>query len=372
MDLLSLRESGVSSTRPASSARLLPGFVFFNGVSGSDPMQLLYRYDEGALISTDWVAASGYERATSAPFATHEMNFIVLTSNNISVCNGSILYGDLSALFVLQLGGSAIKCLHAYSNSAFAAAFRVGNFMSEDTFPILSFNDIPVFEFNLSAGILSASIWGNTSAHDRYPLDVSGLKVSICSDQMDCRYTLIPNPTVIHSQQSVWVIFTDDSITTFEVYTPTSIVGPSFLNSYYNISSNIGHQKASQLIYASVNQTFSPSDLALYQMEYGIPSHVVSYDVNGHSNSSFCEVDAMDCGEANLDVQILTSISQSPSPTTYFYDLDFEDYFLSWIMTMADSPSPSLVQSVSYGEDELAVPVSYYQAFNTEALKVMI
>ena len=337
-------------------------------------MQLVYEYDSGPVFRTGWVTYSNFERASSAPFATHAMNFIVLNSTNAIVCSGSVFYGSLSVLFVLQVGGISPVCLHSASHNAFASALHVGNFMSTPNYSTLSIDGMPVYQFNQTIGDIAYSIWGNSSAHDLYPLDLSGLNVSVCFDSSltSCVSALIPTPTVIHSQQSLWVIFTDLATTTFEVYTPHSFVGPTFLNAYYNISSNLGHPEASQLIYAAINQTFSPSDLAQYQSEYGIPGHVVTYDVNGHSSSAFCEVDAPDCGEANLDVQILTSVSQSPSPTTYYYDLNDYDFFLSWITTMADSPAPPLVQSVSYGEDEIFVPQSYYEAFNTEALKVLL
>ena len=371
-DLL-IRVGASTGYGPASTSAIPPGFVFFHGVSGRGPLQLVYRYDDGPLLRTDWVMYSEYARGISAPFATHAMNFRVFDSSNASVCNGSILYGSLSALVVLQLEGSTPECLHSSSNDAFSPALHVGNFMSVNrSFPLLSVDSIPVYEFNQTLGRIAFSLWGNSSAHDLYPLDLSGLEVSLCSDffQTSCISAFIPSPTVVHSQQSLWVVFTDLATTIFETYTPHSVVGPTFLNAHYNISSNLGHPMASQLIYAAINQTFSPNDLAQYQNEYGIPGHVVTYDVNGHSSSSFCDVDSADCGEANLDVQILTSISQSPSPTTYFYDLNDYDFFLSWITNMADSPAPPLVQSVSYGEDEIYVPQSYYEAFNTEALKV--
>ena len=370
---LPVRAAASSSIVQASRAAISPGFVFFHGVSGRGPLQLFYQYDDGPVFRTDWVVYSKYERSSSAPFATHAMSFIIIDTSNASVCNGTLLYGSLSVLFVLQFEGTSPVCLHSSSNDAFSPSLHVGYFMSANqSFPFLVIDGILLHEFNQTMGNIAYSLWGNSSAHDLYPLDLSGLEVAVCSDlsQTSCKSTVIPSQTVIHSQQSLWVTFTDLATTTFVTNTPHSFVGPSFLNQYYNISSNVGHPMASQLIYAAINQTFSPSDLAQYQSEYGIPGHTVTYDVNGHSSSAFCEVDSADCGEANLDVQILTSVSQSPSPTTYYYDLNDYDFFLSWITNMADSPAPPLVQSVSYGEDEAYVPQSYYEAFNTEALKV--
>ena len=143
-------------------------------------------------------------------------------------------------------------------------------------------------------------------------------------------------------------------------------VTPSFLNSVYHITSNIGYSSASQLVYESLSQYFSPSDLTAFQNLNGIPAHGVTYDINGHSSDSACVSDFNSCREGNLDVQVITSISQYPTTTTYYYT----DEFTTWMQYMADLLNPPLVQSASYGADDVDVPSSYFFAFNIEAVKV--
>lgn len=150
------------------------------------------------------------------------------------------------------------------------------------------------------------------------------------------------------------------------IQSSAGVVTPSLFNSVYKISSNIGYASASQLVYESLNQYYSPSDLTTYQNLYGIPVHGVTYDINGHSSDSVCVFYSSSCDEANLDVQVLTSISQYPTTTTYYYTDDFS----TWVQYMADLANPPLVQSASYGATDSDVPASYFLSFNMEAVKV--
>ena len=60
-------------------------------------------------------------------------------------------------------------------------------------------------------------------------------------------------------------------------------VYPGTLNAAYNIDSNIGHPRATQAVYESLNQSFSPSDLAAFQQMYGLPLIPVNKSIGGHS-----------------------------------------------------------------------------------------
>lgn len=148
----------------------------------------------------------------------------------------------------------------------------------------------------------------------------------------------------------------------------TSSMTPALLNSYYEIASNKGNVKASQAVFESLGQYYSPSDLALFEKTYGIPSEEVFADVGGFVSDSECVDDANNCVEANLDVQYLIAVSQV-TPTTYWYE-DATDSFLAWIQAVAASDSPPLVNSISYGAIENELPKSVANAFNTEAMKL--
>lgn len=148
----------------------------------------------------------------------------------------------------------------------------------------------------------------------------------------------------------------------------TNSVTPALLNSYYNIKSNIGNSLASQSLFESLGQYYSPADLNQFESTYGIPQQDVAQDIGGYVSDSECVEDANNCAEANLDVQYLIAVSQV-TPTTYWYE-DATDSFLAWIKAVAATPNPPLVHSISYGAIEPELPASIAKAFNTEAMKL--
>eukprot|EP01035_Chromulina_nebulosa_P020460 gene20460-26548_t len=148
----------------------------------------------------------------------------------------------------------------------------------------------------------------------------------------------------------------------------TGVITPAVLNSYYNITSNTGSELASQAVFESLGQYYSPSDLTQFQETYDIPVQAISEDIGGYSSDSECTADANNCAEANLDVQYLIAVSQG-TPTIYWYE-DATDSFLAWIQAVAASDNPPLVNSISYGSVETSLPSAIANAFNTEALKL--
>jgi tripeptidyl-peptidase-1 len=85
---------------------------------------------------------------------------------------------------------------------------------------------------------------------------------------------------------------------------------PSLLFSFYHIDP-IGNNLASQGVYETIGQTFSPSDLTLFQRTFNLTVEPVSRVIGGHSSDQTCIDKPDDCGEANLDVQYLMVISFS-------------------------------------------------------------
>lgn len=150
-----------------------------------------------------------------------------------------------------------------------------------------------------------------------------------------------------------------------------SYVTPSLLNSFYDIKNNTGSSLASQAVYESIGQSFSPSDLSIFQRAFNLPNQPVAVDINGHESDQACKANnGNDCVEANLDVQYLMAVAQSV-PTTYYY-WDGQDFLLEWIIEVSNMPKPPLVFSISYGIDEDVLPASYGDAFNTVALKLSL
>jgi tripeptidyl-peptidase-1 len=145
-------------------------------------------------------------------------------------------------------------------------------------------------------------------------------------------------------------------------------VTPALLNSYYHITNNVGNSLASQSLFESLGQYYSPADLNQFESTYGIPQQDVAYDIGGYVSDDECVTDANNCAEANLDVQYLIAVSQV-TPTTYWYE-DATDSFLAWIQAVADTENPPLVHSISYGAIEPELPKFVANQFNTEAQKL--
>lgn len=89
-------------------------------------------------------------------------------------------------------------------------------------------------------------------------------------------------------------------------------ITPAVLNSYYNITTNTGNTLASQAVFESLGQYYSPADLVQFEAYFGIPLYNVTTDIGGYESDAECVADANNCAEANLGPSIaLKSYSDS-------------------------------------------------------------
>lgn len=148
---------------------------------------------------------------------------------------------------------------------------------------------------------------------------------------------------------------------------PESVITPAKIRSYYNMSSGVkGSPGSTQAVFASVKQYMSPADLKFFLLDQGLPSQQIAADIGNYVSNSVCLSQPNSCAEGNLDTQYIISTSIA-SPTTYWYtDFSFSD----WLVTVANTPSPPLVFSISYGQDELSTSASELSAFSTQAIKL--
>ena len=102
----------------------------------------------------------------------------------------------------------------------------------------------------------------------------------------------LPPRVVSHARLGASAASSDDEI--------VASVTPAVLNSFYNIDSNTGSSLASQAVFETSGQTFSPDDLATFQTNYDIALDPVDTDVGSHSSDRLCKIDADDCIEANV------------------------------------------------------------------------
>ena len=146
-------------------------------------------------------------------------------------------------------------------------------------------------------------------------------------------------------------------------------ITPAVLDTFYAIDSNTGSKLASQAVFETSGQTFSPDDLATFEKTFNLPSDAVDTDVGGHSSDALCEVLANECTEANLDVQYMMAVSQG-TPMTYYYVDSASDPFLAFAEALASMAEPILVSSISYGSVESDNTASVMEATNAEAMKL--
>ena len=170
------------------------------------------------------------------------------------------------------------------------------------------------------------------------------------------------------------------------------LVTPALLNSYYSITSNTGSTSVAQDVFASLDQTFSPSDLTAFQSTFGLPQQAIAANIGefflpfinmlfmiidycfypgGHVSNSACSPNIKNCEEANLDVQYLMAISQV-TPTTFYYwnGTDIWESFLIDLASRRGTSTTPLVVSISYASLESDLSLTYLRSFNAEALKI--
>jgi tripeptidyl-peptidase-1 len=69
----------------------------------------------------------------------------------------------------------------------------------------------------------------------------------------------------------------------------------------------------------------------------------------------------------------MKGVAQNTPTTFYYYDLQLSDfdYFVGFILQYSNLTRPPLVISISYGEPEGNLPLSYVVQFNIEAMKLI-
>jgi tripeptidyl-peptidase I len=181
-------------------------------------------------------------------------------------------------------------------------------------------------------------------------------------EHVESVFNTVQMPMIRHSP----ITSTSTSVST-RLLAATGHITPAVLNKAYHINTNKGHPRATQAVFESIGQYFSPEDLAQFEKYFSLPVVPVNMSIGGHSTTSvYCRYNANDCAEGSLDVQYMMAISQSP--TTYYY-VDYQS-FSSFLSVVLDSASPPLVISISYGADEIGVSSSEMNYFNVQAMKL--
>mmetsp|Transcript_21927 Transcript_21927/g.21212 ORF Transcript_21927/g.21212 Transcript_21927/m.21212 type:complete len:770 (+) Transcript_21927:254-2563(+) len=144
-------------------------------------------------------------------------------------------------------------------------------------------------------------------------------------------------------------------------------IEPPLLKSYYDIE-GVGSTAATQGMFQSLDQHYSPDDLLTFQRRYGLDTTAQQLNVGNHDDSQRCRDRSDDCTEGNLDIQYLMAVSQG-SPTTFWW-VPEDVLFAEWLQDVANIDNPPLVFSISYGIAEEVLTSGEKDRFETTAIKL--
>jgi tripeptidyl-peptidase I len=160
---------------------------------------------------------------------------------------------------------------------------------------------------------------------------------------------------------------TDDVMSSIRAHVASGFIDPAVLKAYYNVDSDAGNAQATQAVYETIGQYYSPADLRQFQDLFSLRPNTVAVDVGGHVSDTLCRSSPRKCVESNLDIQYIMAISQDSPTYSLYTNLNS---FASWLVTVSNLPNIPLVISISYGANEAEVTQSEFDAFNFQAMKL--
>lgn len=163
-------------------------------------------------------------------------------------------------------------------------------------------------------------------------------------------------------------------IRSHDLSSPEGVVTPDLFNKFYNIDNNVvATPQSTQCVFESLNQSYSQRDTNSYMDAAGIPRQYIAHLI-GPDHPEDCFINGGEnCGEANLDVQVMQALAQE-APTTFWSvpapgSSEFEP-FLEWIISVSAMENPPLVHSISYGDVEADLDTAMMQRFSYEVQKL--
>lgn len=146
---------------------------------------------------------------------------------------------------------------------------------------------------------------------------------------------------------------------------------PQLIETTYGIDNTDAKTLATQGIFATIDQTYSISDLHQFQKVFGLKEATPVRDVGGHELKSGC-ANPGNCFEANLDVEYIMSTAQN-APTTFWYEADTSSSaFTLFLQELAEDESPPMIVSISYGMPEHFVSSQDKYYFDVQAQKLAL
>jgi tripeptidyl-peptidase-1 len=149
----------------------------------------------------------------------------------------------------------------------------------------------------------------------------------------------------------------------------TGSVNPALIKSFYNVNINSCTNKNSSDSLFETGQSFSPTDLTIFQNQYNLPKQAVASTI-GPDESYLCKISPNSCVEANLDVQYIMALAPGAATTFWSIATTSQDPFLDWIEALSSASDPPLIHSISYGSIESELDKTQVQSFSDEAMKL--
>lgn len=143
-------------------------------------------------------------------------------------------------------------------------------------------------------------------------------------------------------------------------------ISPGRIVQTYNIDINSGDVRATQLVFETKDEYYSPRDLTLFQRFFELPLQSVNQLNDPRAQSpKYCERTG-NCQEGNLDLQWIMGIGKSPTKFGYT-NLEMGFY----LKELFDSGKPPLVISISYGiEEKYVLRLSQTTFFELQAVRL--
>ncbi|KAH8065662.1 pro-kumamolisin [Aureococcus anophagefferens] len=146
-------------------------------------------------------------------------------------------------------------------------------------------------------------------------------------------------------------------------------VTPKTLASYYDVDTALDGAGATQSVFETDLETYSPGDLEAFEAEFDLRKSRVS-DVGAHVSDEACAADADACSEANLDVQYITALAPGAETVYWYLDETVLDVFVQYAVDLDAAEDTPLVNSISYGSFERENAPDAMEAFNRAAMKL--
>lgn len=191
-----------------------------------------------------------------------------------------------------------------------------------------------------------------------------------------------------HETRDTLASFGYDSFEQLERHRGEDIISPTKLRKIYNMppiserGTDLAEQEsqASQVVFGTIGQHWSPSDRTTFEEAFKIPQDKYVKQLHGEkegfamSGDATCRANPNGCLEANLDVQYIMAMAPW-ADTGYWYTPNASaggmyQFLVDFSERFADAETVPDVISISYGVAELLVPEAVTRLFDLQAMKL--